>query len=412
MRVLLSAYACEPNRGSEPEVGWQRALHTLAYADEVWVLTRSNNKTAIEANSLSYSPGLHFIYFDLPQWALRIKRQWWFRPIYFIWWQWGAYCQAAKDHRDTPFDGVYHVTFTSMQFGSFMGRLGIPFVIGPIAGGECAPMRLRRGMPMRCKVRELLRDFGILLQRYSPLTRQAYAAAKHIYVTTPESLRLVPRKWHSKTTVHLAIAMPGYAVQDERRRLPSFPRFVFIGRLLHWKGAHFAIQALAEVRRTVPAATLTLVGGGPDEHWLRDMAKRHGVANSVDFTGYLPQQRIASMLRGYTALVYPSLHDSGGLVVLEALAAGLPVICLDLGGPGVIVNQSCGIVVPTADANEGQTITGIANAMISLWLLSDAESAKLRTEAVTRANELSWNRLTEHIAERAVPPKDRVIERG
>jgi hypothetical protein len=52
MRVLLSAYACEPNRGSEPEVGWQRALHMVAHADEVWVLTRANNQAVIEADLL------------------------------------------------------------------------------------------------------------------------------------------------------------------------------------------------------------------------------------------------------------------------------------------------------------------------------------------------------------------------
>jgi len=86
MRVLLSAYACEPNKGSEPEVGWQRALHMLSIADEVWVLTRSNNRSVIEADPLSHSAGLHFIYYDLSKWALRLKRKFWFLPIYFVLW--------------------------------------------------------------------------------------------------------------------------------------------------------------------------------------------------------------------------------------------------------------------------------------------------------------------------------------
>ena len=129
MRVLLSSYACEPGKGSEPEVGWQRALHMLAYADEVWVLTRSNNQTVIERDPLSRKQGLHFLYFDLPPWVLKLKKQAWFLPLYFILWQWGAYRLAAWRHRITPFDRVYHVTFVSMQFGSFMGRLGVPFIM-------------------------------------------------------------------------------------------------------------------------------------------------------------------------------------------------------------------------------------------------------------------------------------------
>jgi len=161
VRVLLSAYACEPGKGSEQEVGWQRALHMQAHADEVWVLTRGNNKTVIEADSLSYAPGLHFIYYDLPAWALSIKKQSWFRPFYFIFWQWGAYRLAARHHRNKPFDAVYHVTIASMRFGSFMGRLGIPFVIGPIAGGEAAPSRLRSSMPIRSKAIELGADAAL-----------------------------------------------------------------------------------------------------------------------------------------------------------------------------------------------------------------------------------------------------------
>lgn len=394
MRVLLSAYACEPGKGSEQEVGWQRALHMQAHADEVWVLTRGNNKTVIEADSLSYAPGLHFIYYDLPAWALSIKKQSWFRPFYFIFWQWGAYRLAARHHRNKPFDAVYHVTIASMRFGSFMGRLGIPFVIGPIAGGEAAPSRLRRSMPMRGKAIELLRDFGVLLQRLSPLARQAYAAAKHIYVTTPESLRLVPSKWRMKTTVHLAIAAPGRVAHHDGWRPPESPRFVFAGRLIHWKGVHFAIRALVEVRRKVPSATLTLIGVGPDEQQLHELAGRLGVADAVEFAGYLPHERISSALHGCTALVFPSLHDSGGFVVLEALTEGLPAICLDLGGPGAIVNSSCGIIVSTADANEAQIITRIADAMISLGSVSDTEFGRFSKGAIARANELSWAELT------------------
>jgi glycosyltransferase involved in cell wall biosynthesis len=372
----------------------------LPHADEVWVLTRANNQSVIEADPLSHAPGLHFIYYDLPRWALRLKKQAWFLPVYFILWQWGAYRVAALLHRDKPFDRVYHVTFASMQCGSFMGRLGVPFVIGPIAGGERAPLRLRRGMPFRSQASELLRDVGILLQRYSPLAHLAFAATGRIYVTTADSLRLVPSKWRSKTAVHLAIATRGHAVQNEEWRPSAPPRFAFAGRLLHWKGVHFAIQALAEARNTVPAATLALIGSGPDERWLRDVAKQCGLEDAVEFAGQLPRQQLLGSLQSYTALVFPSLHDSGGFVVLEALQNGVPIVCLDLGGPGVMVNSSCGIVISTAGADEAQVVNGIANAMVSLALMPAAEWQRLSAGAIARANELSWARLTDSIVGR------------
>lgn len=397
MRVLLSAYACEPDRGSEPEVGWQRAIHMLAHADEVWVLTRANNRDVIEADPLSCDPKLHFIYYDLPAWALTLKKRFWFLSFYFILWQWEAYQAAALRHREIPFDRVYHVTFASMRSGSFLGRLGVPFVIGPIAGGERSPLRLRRGMPLRGQLSELARDLGILWQRCNPIARAAFAAAEKIYITTEESLRLIPRRWRCKTAVQLAIATLGSA-QIDARPLPEAPRFLFAGRLIHWKGAHFAIQALAEVRRSLPAATLTLIGAGPDEQWLMKLAMRLGVADAVEFAGRFSRKSLIGRLRSYTALVYPSLHDSGGLVVLEALSNGLPAICLDLGGPGVLVKASCGIVVPTADANEAELVTRIAKAMILLGSMPADESMRLSRGAIDRANELSWARLTARIA--------------
>jgi glycosyltransferase involved in cell wall biosynthesis len=399
LRVLFSAYACEPNRGGEPEVGWQRALHMGALVDEVWVLTRSNNRSVIEAAPSSHSKGLHFIYYDVPQWILRHKKKAWFFPVYLTLWQWGAYRLALRLHRVKPFDRVYHVTFSGTQAGSFMGRLGIPFVIGPIGGGERAPFRLRHGMPVLCRAKELLRDLRIVLERYNPLSRSALAAAEHIYVTTPDSLRLVAPKWHSKTEVQLSIAACARTAKWTVRPRSESPRFVYLGRLLYWKGVHLAIRALAEARVKVPASTLTLIGGGPEERWLRNLASRLGVEDAVEFVGYVPsRQQVMDSLHTYTALVFPSLHDSGGMVVLEALAAGLPVICLDLGGPGVIVNRSCGVAVSTDQADEARTVTRIADAMIRLGSMSNAELDCLSKGAVARADELSWARLSKCIA--------------
>jgi glycosyltransferase involved in cell wall biosynthesis len=398
MRVLLSAYACEPDRGSEPEVGWQRALHMLALADEVWVLTRLNNREVIETNPLSHTPGLHFIYYDLPGWALKLKRQTRFLSLYYALWQWGAYRLAAKYHHDKPFDVVYHVTFASMKFGSFMRRLGIPFVIGPIAGGERAPLRLRRGIPIFGKVRELVRDMGILLQRYSPLIRPSFSAAKRIFVTTTESLRLIPFKWHSKTTVHLAVAIHVRTTYRDMKMLPDYPRFVYAGKLLYFKGVHLAIRALAEARRTIPDATLTIVGDGSAEGWLRNLASQCGVSQAVAFEGHIPRQQLINSFSRYTALVFPSFHDSGAMAVLEALSQGLPVVCLDLGGPGIIVNETCGIVIHTTNADEVQIVTGIANSMVSLGTMPVTEIERLSKGATARANELSWTNLTACIA--------------
>jgi glycosyltransferase involved in cell wall biosynthesis len=399
MKVLLSAYACEPNKGSEQEVGWQRALHMRACADEVWVLTRANNREVIEADPMSKAEGLNFIYYDLPKWALMLKKRARLLSVYCVLWQWGAYRQAVRHHRSIGFDCVYHVTFASMEYGSFMGRLGIPFVIGPIAGGERAPLQLRRSMLVRHRIRELFRDFRISVQRYSPLTRPAYSSAKKIFVASKDSLLLIPQKWHTKTAIQLAIGSSGDASLRHEQSPTLQPRLIYAGRLLHWKGIHLAIRALAKARETVPGVTLTLVGAGPAEAWLREQVRMHGALDAVQFAGEIPRERLSDLWSSFTAMIFPSLHDSGGLAILESLSNGIPVICLDLGGPGVMVTAACGIVIPVDDADEVQVVSRLANAIVKIVTREQAELTQLSAGAVARANELSWAALTAKVAQ-------------
>ena len=94
-RILLSAYACEPGRGSEAEVGWMWATELAAAGHEVWVITRTANRIAIEASlAEQHRPRLHFAYYDLPRWARGWKRGERGVHLYYALWQWGAYRTA------------------------------------------------------------------------------------------------------------------------------------------------------------------------------------------------------------------------------------------------------------------------------------------------------------------------------
>ena len=91
MKLLISAYACEPGLGSEPGVGWN-CVRQAARFHEVWVLTRKNNREPIE-NALKTVPleNVHFAYFDLPRWARFWKRGTRGLHLYYYLWQIGAY---------------------------------------------------------------------------------------------------------------------------------------------------------------------------------------------------------------------------------------------------------------------------------------------------------------------------------
>jgi len=394
MRVLLSAYACEPNRGSESEVGWRWALELAAGGDDVWVITRSNNREKIETQICAKRSNLHFVYYDLPLSIRKLKKGRRFLYPYAIAWQWGAYKVARKLHRAVRFDCVRHVTFASLRIPGFMGRLGIPYIIGPVAGGERAPWRLRRDYPLKGKIRDFLRDVAAASIHVDPLVRANLKSAQRIYVTSEESLQLIPRKYRAKTQVRLAIGIESVvsplAIKSDRLRNP--PRLLYAGALIYLKGLHLTLQVLALLQHKVPGTSLTLIGDGPDKSWLQNIVRELSLEAYVRWLAPVDREQLLGMYCDYDLFLFPSLHDSGGLVVLESLSRGLPVVCLNLGGPGVLVDSSCGRVTD-AHASQQEVVRRLAGAVSDIAALSASSMRQLRTGALERARQHSW----EHI---------------
>jgi glycosyltransferase involved in cell wall biosynthesis len=176
------------------------------------------------------------------------------------------------------------------------------------------------------------------------------------------------------------------------------PRFLFAGRLLYWKGIHLALRALAEMRRQVPDAVLTIVGTGRDRAWLQGLARQLGLDQAVEWRGRLPQKELIGIYGAHTAFVFPSLHDSGGTVVMEALSQGLPVACLDLGGPGAMLPKNCGFKIAAHGRSEEQVVTALAEAMTRLACDSGLRR-ELAANALAAARLQTWPAVVGHAYE-------------
>jgi glycosyltransferase involved in cell wall biosynthesis len=389
-RILLSAYACEPGKGSEPAVGWMWATELGSRGHQVWVLTRKSNRRAIEA-AVNWPPraDVHFAYVDLPAWSLPLKKLPGGNYLYYFVWQWLAFCRARKLHREKPFDCVHHVTFVSLRAPSFMGWLGIPFLLGPVSGGERVPWALRRDMSSWARAFELARDCANFFLHFDSVMRSAFRRATRIYVTSRESLALIPRRFHHKCEVQLAIGLTRTQLALCRRKMPSRRSVLhcaYAGRLLEWKGLRTALLAMRNLKSKNVPVHLTIIGDGPAQKSLRSLALELDIADRLDWLPWLPHNELQVQLHDHDVLMFPSLRDSGGMAVLEALAHGLPVICTDLGGPGEIVNNHCGRVVPTG----GKTSEAIA-ADIAAHLESLVRNPGLLQSLSLNARRRAWD---------------------
>jgi len=371
--------------------------------------TRANNRELIERTAIERGAAgdplpanLRFAYYDLPAWARKWKRGGRGVHLYYVLWQWGAARVARTLHARENFTAVHHITFGVMRHPIFMDRLGIPCIVGPVGGGERAPLALRRHYPFGEFCKTLLRDGANAFARFDPWVRRMYREASLILAKTPQTLAWLARPYQHKAECMLEIGIA--RVNEEKAgdadaadlRQAGELRMLFVGRFIPFKGMGLGLRALAELRGRGIDAVLTMIGQGPLlAHW-QELARDLGVEQAVTWVPWMSQAELLQSYQQFDVLLFPSLNDSSGNVVLEALAGGLPVVCLDLGGPAQIADSACGRIVAVEGRDEAQVVAGLAEALEEI--ASDPVLARrLRSGALARARRFAWGEVVARI---------------
>jgi len=398
MKILMSAFSCCPNRGSEPGVGWNWAIEAARQGHRVRVLTQICDRAPIEAAIAANEvpDGLTFDFF-MPDWLQRLNdiglktgREGLTLQIVHLLWQLAAYGHVRRNYGAHAFDIVHHITFGGIRHPTLMGNLPYPLILGPLGGGERAPFRLRQVYPWSGWFSDLARDIHTWALRLDPITRRAVSQALLIYTKSPDSIDALPGRPREPIRVHPDIGIPDGATPQTVPRDPSKPfRLLFAGRFLHWKGMGIGLRALAAARANGTDARLTMVGAGPQDSAWRTLANELGLEDYVDWPGWLPHSDFQRLYPEHDAILFPSLHDSSGNVVLEAFAHAMPVICLDLGGPGHLVDEACGRAVPAKGRTLPDCIDGLADAIAEIAASPDLQ-LELSRGAAARIYDLHW----------------------
>lgn len=389
MKILLSAFACAPNTGSEPGVGWRWATE-LAKEHEVVVVTDITRRSLIEPYLAENPvPGLRIAYYR-PTWLSTAPLNSSTAQLLYTVWQFGLWRFAKSLHRVERFDVAMHVTYGVFRHPSFLGFLGIPFVFGPLGGGEDAPGRLKRSIKGREKIKEWLRAAINKVSLLDPFLWVAFARTTSILVKTEDTKNALPWPFRHRALVYPEIGIDTLqGVAPSHRAAVDPLRVLFAGRLLGWKGAHLAVRAVALARSRGVRIDFTLLGQGPYEAELHRLAASLGCHGEVNWIKQIPQQELFALYRTMHCFLFPSLHDSSGNVVLEAQANGLPVVCLALGGPATLVSDQTAIVVPV-DGDETDVVDRLS---LALEKLSENEALRLGMAemAIQHAASFTWS---------------------
>jgi glycosyltransferase involved in cell wall biosynthesis len=348
LKILLSAYACNPKRGSESKVGWNWALSLSKY-NKVVVITRLHNKNDIE-DEIQCLEGLQannldFIYYDLPS-----KYGWFFFKnsytayLHYTIWQYGIYKLLKMNNRYKDFDIIQHLTYNGFKNPGFLWKLNANFIVGPIGGGQFIPsgfVDCYRDNYIKEKGRKIINSLWV----YSPYLKNAYGKAKSILVANDETNKVIKKIVNNESKIIKMLETGVSKVEIKKIKKPPNERVTILwaGNSAFIKALPLFIKSLVYVKN-IDKINIELVGN-INLSTYSGFINKHNLNKIITNRGIVPYKEMEDYYQKSDIFVFTSLRDTSGNVVLEAMANGLPIICLNHQGVKDIVTDDCGVKI-------------------------------------------------------------------
>jgi glycosyltransferase involved in cell wall biosynthesis len=399
MRVLLLAYSCSPYKGSEPAVGWHRVLETAKRFD-TWVIC---GKREFEADIEHYVKlhgelqGVHFYF--IPR--TRFEKWIWKIPVGFYIgyhsWQKRAYRIAVNLHQQFDFDIVHHVNWTGFREPGYLWKLGVPFVWGPVGGTQNYPWRFLMQAGLIGAIKEGSRTILNSLQlRLSWRVRKAARKASILLTSNSTGLRDFRSAHNVEPRLLLGAGVTTTKAKSWVTYNPQDPlKILWSGEFKHHKAFQLLVHALSELSSRC-RYELRVLGKGPLERKWHNLVRQLRVEPFCRWEGWLPLEKTIREYEWADVFVFTSLRDTIGMVVLEALSQGVPVICFDHQGAGDIVTNECGIKIPLATPK--RAVMDLAHA-IQILIDDRIKLRELSRGATERAEDYLWSKSGTQLAQ-------------
>ena len=327
MRVLISAYACDPFGGSEGANAWYTAEGLARAGADVHILTRQADVArtdvairAYAANSGSGSMSSSVLTDAIPR-TLDTGQV----GVYARYAAWQVRCHEwAKDSDNGRWDVGHHLSWGSLSHPIGLAGCGLPLVIGPVGGGQSLEREHERwldGDPSHDRWRTAALQ---MLTPRNPLARRAARQSALVLATNEETVSLARVLGARRIGLGLAEGLRTGQLRASAQAMPSELSTVWIGRFLPLKAAGLAVASFRHVLRQQPSARLTLIGDGPTKSRVEALAADLVRAGSVRFEGHLPWAEAQRVLAQARVHLFTSVRDSSSAQTLEAAALGVP----------------------------------------------------------------------------------------
>ena len=355
VNYLISAYSVNPYKGSEDSIGWNWVLQyekNYKEGDRIILLTKKFNEKDTRRGLKEFNiQHVELVIVDVPN-ALN-----WFREkhsafhhMYYILWQHWAWLWVK--HSGIHFDVIHHVTMNDYRIPSELYKAkGAKVIWGPMGGAQVTPRPLK--VYEKNQLVASFREFVNKSCSWNPFYKKALRSYYKIYCINNETQKQISRIVGKDVPL-----MPELALRDEYKNLPirkgnnDILKIVFVGRLIGKKGIAFLVDALS-LMPTDMNWELLIFGDGDDHALIEKQIADSGIGKNVKLMGNRPLNQIAEAYQQADVFVLPSLRETSGNVLLEAMAYAVPIVAFDTSFCRLLKEVDCGVFVNTDQALEG-----------------------------------------------------------
>lgn len=392
MKILLSSYSVNPYKGSEEGIGWHWTLELAKKFnkpdDRIYLLTKQCNEEDTARGIKEFGlDNVELIISDTPYWLN------WYREHnsifhHFYYTLWHLYALHWVKTCGIKFDIIHHVTMGDFRILSKLYKLkGSHTIFGPVGGGQATPKSLKcyEGRAYIEKFREIINKTRAI----SPKYKRAIKQFDDVYAINKETAEIMSEAMGKpcKRLFELALA-DEFKYLDVPEKNNDKKKIVFVGRLIPKKGLMLLLDAINKMDKSIDFV-VDIYGDGPLKDQMQSYINDNKLNEIVTLHGNVEHTEISSAYMNGDAFVMPSLRETSGNVIIEAMAHKLPIVALDMSICSEIKEHGTGLFINVNQSKEA-IISDMANALTEL-ITNDEKAKALGENGYNYVNtQLSW----------------------
>lgn len=390
LKILVNAYACSPNMGSEPGMGWNWVSNLAKYC-ELFIITEEEFRDKIEAvvPTLPQGKNMHFYYNPVPE---KVRDMCWNQGDWRFYWHYRKWQKrtleiAKRICQEQKIDVIHQLNMIGFREPGLLWKIeSYKYVWGPVGGMETMPVAYLKGAGLKSIVFNKLKNaINTLQYKFQPNVHNAIKRADALVAATRGCQEILQHYYKGDVVLLNETGCFPQEIVDKKKSTDGPLNVMWCGKFDFRKRLDLAIKTIAEIK---DLNVVLHVAGSGDIDTYKKISSVCGVEDKVVFHGQVNHEEINNLMQDSDVFLFTSIMDATSTVVMEAIQNRLPVICFDTCGFGTVVNDTIGIKVQLS--NPEQSVQDFANAIRKLYVDRQLLS-QLSENCKERVKEFEWD---------------------